>query len=68
MFMTNPSINNATASPNDDREIALRGQIFYENEIRSQVETPDNIGKIISIDILMPLFGQNELDLMLFMQ
>ena len=49
--MTNPNTNNATASPNDDREIARRGQIFYENEIRRQVETPDNIGKIISIDI-----------------
>jgi hypothetical protein len=49
--MTNPNINNAIDSPNDDREIARRGQIFYESAIRSKVETPDNIGKIISIDI-----------------
>ncbi|MBD2604228.1 hypothetical protein H6G81_06715 [Scytonema hofmannii FACHB-248] len=33
------------------QEIAQRGKLIYENRIRPQVETPDNIGKIVSIDI-----------------
>ena len=32
-------------------EIARRGQELYEQRIRAQVETEENIGKIISIDI-----------------
>lgn len=32
-------------------EITRRGQELYEQRIRAQVETPENIGKIISIDI-----------------
>jgi hypothetical protein len=32
-------------------EIARRGEVLYESSLRTQVETPDNIGKIISIDI-----------------
>jgi hypothetical protein len=44
-------MNNPTDSLNTDLEIARRGQAFYESAIRSKVETPDNIGKIISIDI-----------------
>lgn len=32
-------------------EIARRGEELYESSLRTQVETPDNIGKIISIDI-----------------
>jgi hypothetical protein len=35
----------------DDREIAQRGREIYEKQIRSAVETGDNIGKIISIDV-----------------
>jgi hypothetical protein len=34
-----------------DEEIAQRGQELYENQIRTQVETLENIGKIISIDV-----------------
>lgn len=34
-----------------DEEIAQRGKEFYEKQIRPQVETTENIGKIISIDI-----------------
>jgi hypothetical protein len=49
--MTDLNINNLTDSPNADLEIARRGQFFYENAIRSEVEIPDNLGKIISIDI-----------------
>jgi hypothetical protein len=42
----NPHINESS-----DREIASRGQELYDRVIRAQVETPDNLGKIISIDI-----------------
>ncbi|MFN6514681.1 MAG: hypothetical protein RMY29_009285 [Nostoc sp. CreGUA01] len=35
----------------DEEEIARRGKEVYETEIRAQVETAENIGKIISIDI-----------------
>jgi hypothetical protein len=34
-----------------DDEIARRGKALYEQSIRDQVETGENIGKIISIDI-----------------
>ncbi|KYC36118.1 hypothetical protein WA1_40990 [Scytonema hofmannii PCC 7110] len=34
-----------------DEEIARRGKEIYEKQIRAQVETTENIGKIISIDI-----------------
>jgi hypothetical protein len=33
------------------QEIAKRGQEIYEQTLRASVETEDNIGKIISIDI-----------------
>ena len=32
-------------------EIAQRGRELYEQRIRAQVETKENIGKIVSIDI-----------------
>ena len=32
-------------------EIANRGELIYNNQIREQVETDENIGKIIAIDI-----------------
>lgn len=32
-------------------EITRRGKDLYENRIRSLVETPENIGRIVSIDI-----------------
>ena len=32
-------------------EIVRRGEEFYERSIRHQVETDENIGKIVSIDI-----------------
>lgn len=35
----------------DKEEIARRGEELYENSIRAQVETEENIGKIISINI-----------------
>jgi hypothetical protein len=34
-----------------DEEIARRGRELYERQISPQVEIPENIGKIISIDI-----------------
>jgi hypothetical protein len=43
--------SNKTPSMPSDREIAKRGRDLYDRSIRSQVETRDNIGKIISIDI-----------------
>jgi hypothetical protein len=35
----------------DDREVARRGKKIYEQQIRAKVETQENIGKIISIDV-----------------
>jgi hypothetical protein len=32
-------------------EVVTRGKALYESEIRSHVETDENIGKLISIDI-----------------
>ena len=32
-------------------EIGKRGRQWYEQSIRARVETPENIGKIVSIDI-----------------
>lgn len=38
--------------PELDREdIAQRGEELYQKQIRAQVEIPENIGKIISIDL-----------------
>jgi hypothetical protein len=34
-----------------DREIARRGRDLYDRTIRARVETVENIGRIISIDI-----------------
>ncbi|NJL63871.1 MAG: hypothetical protein HC903_21100 [Methylacidiphilales bacterium] len=34
-----------------DEEITQRGRELYENSIRQRVETPGNIGKIISINV-----------------
>lgn len=32
-------------------EIGRRGQEIYESQLRARVETPENVGKIISIDV-----------------
>jgi hypothetical protein len=40
----------ANSQPSKE-EIAQRGGELYEKSIRTQVETAENIGKIISIDI-----------------
>jgi hypothetical protein len=32
-------------------EIARRGKNIYKNQIRSQIETLENIGKLVSIDV-----------------
>lgn len=34
-----------------DEEIVRRGKELYDNHIRAQVETPENIGKLISINV-----------------
>lgn len=34
-----------------DEEITQRGKEIYEHSIRPRVETPENIGKIISINV-----------------
>lgn len=42
----------AMSYPNfSDEAVAQRGKELYDKQIRTQVETPENIGKIISIDI-----------------
>jgi hypothetical protein len=38
-------------------ELATRGQDWYASAIRHQVETPENLGKIISIDIETGVFA-----------
>lgn len=35
----------------NDEEIIQRGQELYEHQIRPQVETAENIGKLISINV-----------------
>jgi hypothetical protein len=37
--------------PLSDEEICERGQGLYEHGIRDKVETEENIGKLVSIDI-----------------
>ena len=32
-------------------DIARRGEAWYENHLRTTVETPENIGKLMSIDV-----------------
>ncbi len=40
------------SKPNlSDEEITQRGKELYHSQIRSQVEMPENIGKIVSINI-----------------
>jgi hypothetical protein len=48
--MTHSNSNKPTAAPNP-LKIARRGQDFYNRSIRSKVETRENMGKIIAIDI-----------------
>ena len=38
-------------SPHSGEEVGKRGQEIYETKLRSRVETEQNIGKIISIDV-----------------
>ncbi len=46
------SVNSDEAlEPPSDREIARRGRDLYDRTIRARVETVENIGRIISIDI-----------------
>ncbi|GDX40713.1 hypothetical protein LBMAG21_10050 [Armatimonadota bacterium] len=42
-------------------EVARYAQALYERTIRAQVETPDNIGKMVVIDIATGAFGVDEL-------
>jgi hypothetical protein len=46
-----PEINPLVPAQFSKEEIARRGEELYENSIRTQVEIPENIGKIISINI-----------------
>jgi hypothetical protein len=48
--MTHSNSNKPTAALNH-LKIARRGQDLYNRSIRSKVETRENMGKIISIDI-----------------
>jgi hypothetical protein len=56
--MTQLNSNEASVAPNH-LKIARRGQDLYNRSIRSQVETRDNLGKIIAIDITT---GNYEID------
>jgi hypothetical protein len=40
-----------THSPYDPHEISRRAKELYEQSIRARVETAENVGKLISIDI-----------------
>jgi hypothetical protein len=48
--MTHQNSKEATTAPNH-LKIARRGQDLYNRSIRSQVETREQIGKIIAIDL-----------------
>jgi hypothetical protein len=48
--MTHQNSKEATTAPNH-LKIARRGQDLYSRSIRSQVETREQIGKIIAIDL-----------------
>jgi hypothetical protein len=48
--MTHSNSKEATTAPNH-LKIARRGQDLYNRSIRTQVETRDNVGKIIAIDL-----------------
>ncbi len=50
-MINHPIIGEVNFTPSNDREIAKQGQDIYDRLIRPQVETRDNLGKIISIDI-----------------
>jgi predicted ATP-dependent Lon-type protease len=50
-FMSKPKLN--------DEEITQRGRELYQNIIRPKVETPENIGKIISMNVET---GEYEID------
>ncbi len=50
--MTHSNSDRSNAKVRSDREIAKRGQDLYNRSIRTQVETRENIGKIIAIDIM----------------
>lgn len=34
-----------------DQEVAQRGEELYDKQLRSKIETAENIGKIISVDL-----------------
>jgi len=38
-------------------EIGVRGKQLYEQTIRSQVETPENIGKMVVVDVETGEYG-----------
>jgi hypothetical protein len=38
-------------------EIGERAQAIYDRELRTQVETPENLGKFITIDVLTGAYG-----------
>jgi hypothetical protein len=42
-------------------EIARRAREWYDKHIRSQVETPENIGRMVVIDIETGEFGVDDL-------
>jgi hypothetical protein len=43
----------------NDKEIAQRGQAIYDRQIRGKVETEENMGKMIAIDLQS---GEYEID------
>ncbi|HLK56365.1 MAG TPA: hypothetical protein VKU00_07360 [Chthonomonadaceae bacterium] len=47
--MTNPMLNRT--------DVGERGKRLYEQNIRSQVETPENIGKMVIIDVETGEYG-----------
>jgi hypothetical protein len=49
-LMTHSNSNKIAAAPNH-LKIARRGQDLYNRSIRTKVETRENLGKIIAIDI-----------------
>jgi hypothetical protein len=53
----------ATYTPMSGNEIAHRGNLLYAERIRAEVETPENIGKMVIIDVETGDYEVDELGL-----
>ena len=43
--------NPAETAPRTSRDVVDRGKAIYEQELRSLLETPENVGKVLTINV-----------------